>query len=59
MSIAFMDECQPQVRLAITVALAGLVVLLSIEIQGIFMPLYNGSRYLKVSFMLIMTLKLW
>lgn len=53
-----MDECQPQVRLAIT-ALAGLVVLLSIEIQGIFMPLYNGSRYLKVSFMLIMTLKLW
>lgn len=58
MSIAFMDECQPQVRLAIT-ALAGLVVLLSIEIQGIFMPLYNGSRYLKVSFMLIMTLKLW
>ena len=59
MSIAVLHEWQPQARLATTVALAAPVALLSIEVPGIFMPLYNGSSYLKVSFILIMTLKLW
>lgn len=52
-------RCQPQARLAITITLAGPMALLLTEIAGVFLPLYNASRYLKVAFTLIMTLKLW